>query len=82
MKAGWIKYKTSKYEKFKELEKERYSVIVKAVEIGARGFVEGTQYQILFPLGTKMEGTSEALWFCIGGDGSSHAITNCLRDPS
>ena len=34
------KYKTSKYEDLKkELEKEGYSVIVKTVEIGARGFV-------------------------------------------
>ena len=41
-------YKTSKYEDLKkELEKEGYSVIMKAVEIGARGFVAGNLYQIL-----------------------------------
>ena len=36
-------YKTSKYEDLKnEMEKERYSVTVKAVEIRARGFVAST----------------------------------------
>ena len=41
-------YKTSKYEDLKkELGKEGYSVIVKAIEIGARGFVAGTLYQFL-----------------------------------
>ena len=39
-------FKTSKYEDLKkELEKEGYSVIVKAVEKGARGFVAGTLCQ-------------------------------------
>ena len=39
-------YKTRKYEDLKkELEKEGYSVIMKTVEIGARGLVEGTLYQ-------------------------------------
>ena len=37
------KYKTRKYEDLKkELEKEGYSVIVRAVETGAKGFVAGT----------------------------------------
>ena len=41
------KYKTSKYEDFKkDLEKEGYSVIVKAVEIGVRGSVAGTMYWV------------------------------------
>ena len=31
----------------KELEKEGYSMIMKAAEIGARGFVTGTLYQFL-----------------------------------
>ena len=35
------------------LEKEEYSLIVKAVEIGARGFVEGTLYQFLNQIGIK-----------------------------
>ena len=51
MKAGWTKATSIKPANTKilkkELEKERYSVIVKAVEIGARGFVAGTQYQFL-----------------------------------
>ena len=55
---SWIeqshKYKTSKYEDLKkELEKEGYSVIVKAVEMGARGFVVGTLYQFLGQIGIK-----------------------------
>ena len=33
------------------LEKEGYSVIVKVVEIGARGFVAGTLYQFLSQIG-------------------------------
>ena len=38
-------YKTSKYKDLKkELEKEEYSMIMKAVKIGARGFVAGTLY--------------------------------------
>ena len=42
------KYKTSKYEDLKkEMEKEEYTQIVKDVEIGARGFVAITLYQIL-----------------------------------
>ena len=41
-------YKTSKYEDLKkEMKKEGYSMIVKAVEIEARGFVAGTLYQFL-----------------------------------
>ena len=41
-------YKTNKYEDFKkELEKEWYSVTVKAIEIGARAFVAGPLYQFL-----------------------------------
>ena len=47
-------YKTSKYEDLKkELEKKGYSVIVKAVEIGARGFVASTLYQFLSQIGIK-----------------------------
>ena len=47
-------YKTSKYEDLKaELEKEGYSVTVRAVEIGARGFVSGTLYQFLGQIGIK-----------------------------
>ena len=47
-------YKTSKYEDLKkELVKEGYRVIVKAVEIGARGFVAGTLYQFLSQIGIK-----------------------------
>ena len=47
-------YNTSKYEdRKKELEKEDYSVIGKAVEIGARGFVSGTLYQFLGQIGSK-----------------------------
>ena len=39
-------YKTSKYEDVKKkLEKEGYSMIVKAAEIGARGFVAGALYE-------------------------------------
>ena len=39
-------YKTNKYEDLeKELEKEGYHVIMKAVEIGAKGFVAGTLYE-------------------------------------
>ena len=41
-------YKTSKNEDLKkEREKEGYSVIVKAVVFGARGFVAGTLNQFL-----------------------------------
>ena len=47
-------YKTSKYEDLKkEMEKEGYSLIVKAVEIGAKGFVPGTLYQFLSQMGMK-----------------------------
>ena len=47
-------YKTSKYQDLKkELEKEGYSVIVKAVEKRARGFVAGTLYQFLGQIGIK-----------------------------
>lgn len=41
-------YKTSKYEDIKiELEEEGYSMIVKAVKVGARGFIVATLYQFL-----------------------------------
>ena len=41
-------YKISKKEDLKkELEKEEYNMIVKAVEIRAKGFVAGTMYQFL-----------------------------------
>ena len=47
-------YKTSKYEDLKkELEKEGYSSIMKAVEIGARSFVAGTLYQFLSQIRIK-----------------------------
>ena len=47
-------YKARKYEALtKKLEKEGYSVIMKAVEIGARGFVAGTLYQFLSQIGIK-----------------------------
>ena len=47
-------YKTSKYEHLKkELGKEGYSVIVKAVKVGPRGFVAGTLYQFLNQLVIK-----------------------------
>ena len=39
--------------KKKELEKEDYSVIMKAVEIGERGFVAGNLYQFLGQIGIK-----------------------------
>ena len=53
--GGVGKYdKTSKYEDLKkELEKEGYSVIVKAVEIGAKGSVASNLYQFLDQIGTK-----------------------------
>ena len=48
------KYKTSKYEDLKKaLEKEEYSPIVKAVEIGARGFIVGILYPFLSQIGIK-----------------------------
>ena len=48
------KYKASKYEDLiKELEKKGYNMIVKAVEIGAKGFVAGTLYQFLNQIGIK-----------------------------
>ena len=48
------KYKTSKDEDLeKELEKKGYSMIMKAVETGARGFVAGTLYQFLSQIRTK-----------------------------
>ena len=47
-------YKTNKYEDLKkELYKEWYSVIVKAVEIRARSFIEGTLYQFLSQIRIK-----------------------------
>ena len=47
-------YKTYKYEDLKkELEKEGYCVIVKSIEIGARGFVAGTLYQFISQVGIK-----------------------------
>ena len=53
-------YKTSKYEDLKkELEKEGLSVIVKAVEIGARGFIAGTLYQFLGQIGINRRNRSK-----------------------
>ena len=53
------KYKTNIYEDLKkELEKEGYSVIVKAVEIGARGFVADTLCQ--FSSQIKIKGHNRA----------------------
>ena len=47
-------YKTSKYEALKkEQKKEGYSVIMKAMEIRARGFVAGTLYQFLSQISIK-----------------------------
>ena len=55
-------YKDSKYEDLKkELEKEEYSVIVKVVEIGARGFVAGTLYQFLSQIGIKGRNRAECM---------------------
>ena len=46
--------KNSKYEDLKKVnEKEKYSMIVKAVEIRARGFVATTLYQFLSQIGIK-----------------------------
>ena len=48
------KYKTSKHEGIKkELEKEGYSMIMKSVEIEARGFIADTLYQFLGQIGIK-----------------------------
>ena len=53
-------YKTCKYKIFKkEPEKEGYSVIVKAVEIGTTGFVVGTLYQ--FQGQIKIKGRNKAI---------------------
>ena len=50
----WLEYKTSKYKDLKkDLEKEGYSVIVKAVEIGVRGFVAGILNQFLSQIRIK-----------------------------
>ena len=55
-------YKTSKYEDLKkELEKEGFSVTVKAVEIGARGFVAGTLYQFLGHIGINRRNRSKSM---------------------
>ena len=55
-------YKTSKYEDLKkELEKEGYSITIKAVEIGARGFVEGTLYQFLGQIGINRRNRSKSM---------------------
>ena len=55
-------YKTSKYEDLKkELEKEGYSVTVKAVEIGARGFVAGTLDQFLGQIGINRRNRSKSM---------------------
>ena len=55
-------YKTSKYEDLKkELEKEGYSVTVKAVEIGARGFIAGTLYQFLGQIGINRHYRSKSM---------------------
>ena len=55
-------YKTSKYEDLKkELEKEGYSLIIKAVEIGARGFIAGTLYQFLGQIGINQRNRSKSM---------------------
>ena len=55
-------YKTIKYEDLKkELEKEGYSVTVKAVEIGARGFVANTLYQFLGQIGINRRNRSKSM---------------------
>ena len=55
-------YKTSKYEDLKkELEKEGYSITVKAVEIRARGFVAGTLYQFLEQIGINRCNKSKSM---------------------
>ena len=55
-------YKTSKYEDLKkELEKKGYSVIVKAMEIGASGFVAGTLYQFLGKIGFNRHNRSKSM---------------------
>ena len=54
-------YKTSKYEDLKkELEKEGYGVIVKAVEIVARGFVASILYQFLGQIGINQRNRSKS----------------------
>ena len=45
----------------KELVKEGYSVTVKAVEIGARGFVAGTLYQFLGQIGINQRNRSKSM---------------------
>ena len=55
-------FKTSKYGNLKkELEKEGYSVTVKAVEIGARCFVAGTLYQFLGQIGINRRNWSKSM---------------------
>ena len=47
-------YKTSKYvDRKTELEKQGYSMIMKVVKMGARGFVAGTLSQFLGQIGIK-----------------------------
>ena len=45
----------------KELEKEGYSITVKAMEIGARGFVAGTLYQFLGQIGINRCNRSKSM---------------------
>ena len=55
-------YKTSIYEDVKkELEKEGYSVIVKAVEIGARAFIAGILYQFLSQIKIKRHNRAKCI---------------------
>ena len=57
----------------KELEKEGYSVTVKAVEIGARGFVAGTLYQFLGQIGINRRNRSKSM------KDLTEIIENCSR---
>ena len=51
--TGWIKPANTNILKKKRTGKEGYGAIVKAVEIGTRGFVAGTQYQFLSQIEIK-----------------------------
>ena len=67
MKVGLIKAtnkkkKTCKYKDLKEeMEKERYCAILKAVEIGATGFIAGTLYQFLNQIGIKKRNIAKSI---------------------
>ena len=54
-------YKTSKYDLKKELKKEGYIIIVKVVEIGARGFVASTLYQFLGQIGINRRNRNKSM---------------------